>query len=512
MATDAKPVELEQVETRNSLDQEKAKAHNVPGANDEQRAFFADFAGRDEEWKAQAQKALLRKVDIRCIPVLVILYLLNFLDRSNLAQARLGDLERDLGMTGTDFNLATSIFFVGYLLMQLPSNLLITRVRPSIYLGVAAAGWGIVSTLNAAVQNFPSLIAVRFILGFVEAPFFPGAVFLMSSWYTRAELTQRISWFYSGNALANMFGGLLGAGILGGLDGAQGIAGWRWLFIIEGVITIAAAIAAVFILPDYPATTRWLSEEERNFAAWRLLSDINEDDEVKSTSVWVGLKLALVDYRLYLFVLLQHMSILSQTFTYFFPSVVRTLGYGRVTTLLLTVPVWFLTFLVSVAVTYSASRTNDRSIHIACLLVIAAVGNAIVTGTTSTGPRYFAMFLMPVGAVSAYQIIVAWVANSFPRPLVKRSASVAIANMIANCASIYGAYMYPASAGPRYIPAGVALAVVSLLIGALAIGLRFVHKHENKKLDRLEQDDAAGFGGVAAHGGNRRVAGFRYIY
>ncbi|KAK6437773.1 hypothetical protein LTR95_006028 [Oleoguttula sp. CCFEE 5521] len=496
MAKDAKPVELEQVETRNSLDQEKAKALKVPGANDEQRAFFADFAGRDEEWKAQAQKALLRKVDIRCIPVLVILYLLNFLDRSNLAQARLGDLERDLGMTGTDFNLATSIFFVGYLLMQLPSNLLITRVRPSIYLGVAAAGWGIVSTLNAAVQNFPSLIAVRFILGFVEAPFFPGAVFLMSSWYTRAELTQRISWFYSGNALANMFGGLLGAGILGGLDGAQGIAGWRWLFIIEGVITIAAAIAAVFILPDYPATTRWLSEEERNFAAWRLLSDVNEDDEVKSTSVWVGLKLALVDYRLYLFVLLQHMSILSQTFTYFFPSVV----------------LWFLTFLVSVAVTYSASRTNDRSIHIACLLVIAAVGNAIVTGTTSTGPRYFAMFLMPVGAVSAYQIIVAWVANSFPRPLVKRSASVAIANMIANCASIYGAYMYPASAGPRYIPAGVALAVVSLLIGALAIGLRFVHKHENKKLDRLEQDDAAGFGGVAAHGGNRRVAGFRYIY
>jgi len=93
--------------------------------------------------------------------------------------------------------------------MQLPSNLLITRLPPSIYLSVAATIWGVVSTCNGAVQSFGQLIAVRLILGFVECPFFPGAIFLMSSWYTRAELTKRISWFYSGNALANMFGGLL---------------------------------------------------------------------------------------------------------------------------------------------------------------------------------------------------------------------------------------------------------------------------------------------------------------
>jgi hypothetical protein len=190
--------------------------------------------------------------------------------------------------------------------------------------------------------------------------------------------------------------------------------------------------------------------------------------------------------------------------------------------------VWFLTFVVSICVTYTASRTNDRSIHIFCLLVVAVIGNAIVTATTSVGARFFAMFLMPVGAVSAYQIIVAWVspqwdrqfsmvqltrsqvANSFPRPLVKRSASVAIANMIANCASIYGAYMYPKSAGPRYIPAGSALAAVSLLVGTLAIGLRYVHKHENKKLERAEAElitsESTGTGAP------RAAMGFRYIY
>lgn len=112
----------------------------------------------------------------------------------------------------------------------------------------------------------------------------------------------------------------------------------RWLFIVEGVATIGVGIMSAFILPDYPQTTRWLSDEERAFASWRLLADINEMDDGKSTTVWQGLKLALKDYRLYLFILLAHMSLLSQTFQYFFPSIVQTLGYDPLITLLLTVP------------------------------------------------------------------------------------------------------------------------------------------------------------------------------
>jgi MFS family permease len=208
-----------------------------------QGGYTAHFEAQDDEWRKRIEKKLLRKVDARMLPTLIVMYLLNFLDRSNLAQARQGSLEEDLGMTGTDFNLATSIFFVGYLLMQLPSNMLLTRVRPSIYLASSCCLWGAVSTCNAAAKNFTQLVVIRFFLGFVEAPFFPGAIFLMSSWYTRAELTRRISWFYSGNALANMFGGLLGASILGDLDGDLGIAGWRWLFIV-------VCYPEYFVMPD----------------------------------------------------------------------------------------------------------------------------------------------------------------------------------------------------------------------------------------------------------------------
>ncbi|KAK4503294.1 hypothetical protein PRZ48_006722 [Zasmidium cellare] len=431
-------------EIRTSID--KSSIKDLDNFNQEQAAYFADFAGKDEEWVEYRNKKLLRKVDAHLLPLLVLMYLMNFLDRNNLSQARQGTLEADLGMKGTDFNLATSIFFIGYLLMQLPSNMIITRVRPSLYL--AAATTRIVDS---------------------------------------ADIPK----------------------------------------IIEGTITIAIGLCAGFLLPDYPANTRWLGEEERAFAAWRLLRDINETDETRSSSVWDGIKMALKDYRLYLFTLLQHMNLLSQTFQYFFPSIVATLGFGNIETLLLTVPgkqisevcggehtnkrpVWFATFLTSVIVTFTAAKTKDRSIHIIVLMLVAAIGNAIATATTSLGARFFAMFLMPMGAISAFTIIVPWIANSFPRPMVKRSACVAIANMIGNTASAYGSYMYPSSAAPQYIPGGSANAAISVCVALMALLLRVLHQRENKKLEIAEQEAAQS--GEAAETQDRRGLGFRYVY
>jgi cytochrome c biogenesis factor len=142
-------------------------------------------------------------------------------------------------------------------------------------------------------------------------------------------------------------------------------------------------------------------------------------------------------------------------------------------------------------------------------MTIAAVGNAIATGTTAVGARFFAMFLMPMGAISAYTIIVGWVANSFPRPLVKRSACIAIVNMIGNTATIYGSYMYDKTQGPQYIPGGSSNAVISFLVGVLALVLRYVHKRENKKLEKAEENEDMDNVAAAA---DRGPVGFRYIY
>ncbi|GAP88653.1 putative allantoate permease [Rosellinia necatrix] len=492
----------EEIEHKKQVIEEAAKRQ---GIDEEQIARFRRFTEADPDWHQAMRKKLLRKVDIHLLPLLVAMYLLNFLDRNNLSQARLDTLEEDLGMTGTDFNLATSILFVGYTLMQLPSNLLLTRARPSVYLGTVMTIWGVISTAQASTRSFGGLVATRFFLGFAEAPFFPGAVFLMSSWYTRAEMAHRIAWFYSGSSLANAFGGLIGAGVLSNLSGAHGLSGWRWLFIIEGTITIGVAILATFILPNYPANTKWLDAEEQAYAQWRLVDDTGEADLADSISIKEGVKMAFKDPRLYMFALLQHLSLLTHAFQYFFPTIVKTLGFGTIETLLLTAPVWIATFFVSLLVTYTSGRFADRSIHIICLTLVAVVGNIIAISTLSTGARFFAIFLLPIGSVTAYQIIIAWIANSFPRPLVKRSACISVANLVGNSANIYGSYMYPASDGPRYLPGGAATAGVSLLVGALALVARMVLQRENKRLAEREAsgtaDDNAEVVGV----------GFRYI-
>ncbi|KAJ5119211.1 hypothetical protein N7526_010848 [Penicillium atrosanguineum] len=471
-------------------------------------ALYQAYASKGPEWHQKMTRTLLLKVDLHLLPFLVLMYLLNFLDRNNLSQARLVSLEKDLDMKGTDFNPATSILFVGYLLMQLPSNILLTRIRPSRLLGIAMAIWGIISACQAATQSFTGLIISRFFLGFVEAPFFPGAVMLMSSWYTRQELSHRIAWFYAGSSLANAFGGLIGAGVLGNLDGTHGVAGWRWLFIIEGCITVGVSILAAIFLPNYPATTSWLKDEEQAYAQWRLMNDTGEADNASSSSIREAPAMVFADRRIYLFILLQHVSLLSQNFQYFFPTIVQTLGYGSIETLLITAPVWITTFLVSLFVTWTSGKTNDRSLHIICLMLVSVVGCVIATVTTNTGAKFFAMFLMPMGAVSAYQIILAWLANSFPRPLAKRSAAIAIANMFGNTASIYGSYMWPSSSGPRYIPGGSATAVIALLVALLALIIRIVHTKMNKRLDEAESslDIPTGSNMLEI-----RATGFRYI-
>lgn len=198
------------------------------------------------------EKKLLRKIDMRLMPLLMLIYVLNYLDRNNIATARLGTLEEDIGLAGTQYNTIISIFFVGYILTQIPTNMILDKVRPSLFLPAVMCAWGAVSTCTAAVHNYEGMIATRFILGFVEAPFFPGALFLLSSWHTKAELAARISILYAAGQMAGAFGVLLGSAIMAGMRDVAGLPPWRWLFLIEGVIVFSVAIVAMFVLLNYP--------------------------------------------------------------------------------------------------------------------------------------------------------------------------------------------------------------------------------------------------------------------
>jgi MFS family permease len=175
--------------------------------------------------------------------------------------------------------------------------------------------WAVVSALTAVSTNFTGLLLTRFFLGVTEAPYYPGAVYLLSIFYTRKEIATRIAILYTGNVLATAFAGLIAAGIFHGLDGAMGLAGWRWLFILQGVATFLVAIVGYFCLPDFPLTTKWLTPEERQLAHARM-----EEDTVGNkgaTSVWQGLRQATTDPCVWLFAFMAHMHLAANGFKNF---------------------------------------------------------------------------------------------------------------------------------------------------------------------------------------------------
>lgn len=160
------------------------------------------------------EKKLVRKIDTLIMPLVVLVYLMNYIDRNNYAAARLQGLEQDLHLTPAQYQTGLSVLFVGYIIAQVPSNLVLNHLgRPSLYLGTFIIIWGSVSALTCLVKDFQQIVACRFVLGLVEAPFFPGVLFFLSKWYTKSELNLRMSIFYSGSLISGAFGSLLNSEI-----------------------------------------------------------------------------------------------------------------------------------------------------------------------------------------------------------------------------------------------------------------------------------------------------------
>lgn len=270
------------------------------------------------EERTELERALVRKIDTRLIPTLIIMYIMNYLDRNNIAAARLAGLEDELDLKGDQYQTAVSILFVGYLLMQVPSNLFLNKFgKPALYLPSAMILWGIISGATAGVQSYGGLIAVRFFLGFVEAAYFPGCLYFLSAWYTRKELGFRTAMLYSGSLISGAFSGLVAAGITGNMDGDRGLRAWRWLFIIEGAVTVVLAFCAYFTLPNFPRTTTWLTDHEKELAVWRLEEDIGEDDWVDSAhqTFLHGAKLAAADIKMWIMMVMLFCIVASGTVT-----------------------------------------------------------------------------------------------------------------------------------------------------------------------------------------------------
>jgi MFS family permease len=340
-------------------DVEKYQADNVEHAGDGHK-HHAGPTLMDPAHRAAVEKSMKRKLDARFL-LFVLIYIMNYLDRNNIAAARLKGLEADLKLDETEYATCLSILYVGYILMQIPSNMFINRIsRPSLYIAAAMLLWGLVSTLSGNADTFGHMVAIRFFLGFVEAAFLPGALLILSKWYTRRELTKRNAILFCGNLISNAFSSLVGAGVLSNMEGVLGHRAWRWLFWIEGAITMAIAIASAFILPDLPHNSRGFTAEELQVAQMRMVEDVGEADaDSQEQGVFDGLVLAVKDIRIFLMLMAFTAYVTGLSFNAFFPTLTQTLGFDYVPTLLMSAPPWIFSVIFSIGWAWHADKTQE---------------------------------------------------------------------------------------------------------------------------------------------------------
>ncbi|KAG1770078.1 MFS general substrate transporter [Suillus occidentalis] len=394
-----------------------------------------------------------RALDLR-VAFLVLIYIMNY---------------EDLNMKGNQFNTLISILYVGYVLMQAPSNIFLDRMkRPSLYLSSCMAIWGAITLF---IGMYHAALILRFLLGFVEAAFFPGAVFLLSRWYKRNELGLRTALLTCGSSISNAFSALIASGVLASLDGTLGFTAWRWLFFVEGTLTIIVAVCANWILPDFPSTPSfWLSPDEQTLAKQRMEEDAaagnkDQDDPVE---VFSGLSEVLTDWRVWW---------LGVALSFMIASL----------SLLLCAPPWILGTATSFFVARHSDVTGDRFWHITGPLLVGVVGFMIAISTMNTAVRYLSLFFMTQSSV-AYVIFLTWVMNTFSQSRSKCAVAIALINTMATFGNIGASYFWPSSWGPSYVNSYL----ICILTSAMSIVMCWAfRKHLSRCNEATEAEEHA---------------------
>lgn len=439
--------------------------------------------------RAAVEKSLKRKLDARCA-LFVLIYIMNYLDRNNIAAARLKGLQTDLGLDNNQYATCLSILYVGYILMQVPSNIFINRIqRPSLYISLVMLVWGLISTLTGNVQNFGGMVAIRFLLGFVEAAFLPGALLILSKWYTRKELALRNAILFCGNLISNAFSALIAAGVLSNMQGVLGHAAWRWLFWIEGAFTMAVAVSAAWVLPDLPTNSKGFTEEELLVAQLRMTEDVGEaDEDSKEQKVFDGLVMVIKDWKVYVLMITFTAYVVGLSFNAYFPTLTQTLGFGYVPTLLMSAPPWAFACLFSLANAWHSDRTQEKFFHITGPIVVGLIGFIISMATLNTAARYIALFLQ-ASSYAGFIVFYSWISSSFPRPPAKRAVALAMVNAFSQLGNVAGAYVWDLKDNGFRSSYGIVTAMFGITIVGCWI-FRMILVNMNKKLERGETETA----------------------
>lgn len=310
----------------------------------------------------------------------------------------------------------------------------------------------------------------------------------MSCWYTRKEIGLRVALLYTANILAQGTSGLIAAAVFATLEGALGMAGWKWLFVVLACVGAVLAIGCLFILPDYPhsrtGSSMWsLTEDMRKICEARMIADRVSVSEAKG-GVWYGLRLCIVDHKLWLIVGMNIFISAAYGFSNFYPSIVRGFGYERTITLVITFPPYVLAAILALVLARSSDHFGERGYHFGVPVVIGMIGYIVCMVKMESTPRYIASFLYIGTILAANPLINTWIPSCLGRTPEKRAVGVALNNVLGQIGTFIGPYFFVQSDEPRYLMAFILMFVMAALAIACGLILKFCLWRSNKRLYR----------------------------
>jgi MFS transporter, ACS family, tartrate transporter len=374
------------------------------------------------------------RISVRLLPFLFLLYVANYLDRTNIAYATLG-MKGDLGLTDSVFGTASGIFFIGYFALQIPGALLVERWSARLLLAITLITWGALTTLTGFVRTPVELYGARFLLGAAEAGFFPGVIVYLSHWFIYQDRARALARFMAAIPIGFMIGGPIAGAILG--VHWFGIAGWRWLFLLEGVPAVVLGIVALFVLPDWPREARWLRPDERNWITARLDEEKRSKRHAEQMTIWQALRHPAV---LVLTAGLFFTYTGGYAFWFWFPTMLqRFTGWTDVQRIGWVGAIPFVAGLIGMLVLGSSSdRTGERSWHFAIPQLTAALALSVWFFIPHSNVLLIAVFTL-VGFGTVAYLPSFW---ALPSAFLSSSAAAAAVGFI-NCTASIGGFVGP---------------------------------------------------------------------
>ena len=372
----------------------------------------------------------LRKVTWRLIPFLFVLYVIAWLDRVNVGFAGL-QMNTDLGFSSTVFGFGSGIFFLGYCLFEIPSNIILERVGARLWISRIMVTWGLISIGLMFVRTPATFYLLRFLLGVAEAGFFPGVIYYLSLWYPAAHRARAIAAFMTAVPVTGLIGGPLSGALLE-LDGLHGLTGWQWLFLLEGLPAVILGISVLFYLKDRPETTHWLTPAERDWLVERLAAERTAC--VLKPNIYVALTDVTV-WKLGIIFLLVAAGFYGYSF--WAPLIIKSLtGLSNFKVGLVLSAISAVTILGMLLNSYHSDRTGERAIHIAVPLFVMGVGLIGCALLHQPVLAVIALALVPLGHCASYGPFWSTPTQFFTGPAA--AAGIALVTMIANVGSFAG--------------------------------------------------------------------------